>query len=82
MKTKEELNALKSEVDALNAKLAELNEDGLNQVIGGNEEFTILPRNQVEFWRSWNPGFPTNVAHSDVSGFIDSDDYIEKETYK
>ncbi len=35
MKTKEELNALKCEVNALNAKLAELSEDELNQVVGG-----------------------------------------------
>ena len=35
MKTKEELNALKNEVEALNAKLAELTEDELRQVTGG-----------------------------------------------
>ena len=35
MKTKEELNALKEEVEALNMKLAELTEDELNQVAGG-----------------------------------------------
>ena len=35
MKTKEELNALKSEVEALNKKLAELTEDELKQVSGG-----------------------------------------------
>ena len=35
MKTKEELNALKNEVEALNAKLAELTEDELVQVTGG-----------------------------------------------
>ena len=37
MKTKEELNALKNEVEALNKKLAELNEDELKQVSGGYE---------------------------------------------
>ena len=36
MKTKEELNALKEEVKALNKKLAELSEDELKQVAGGN----------------------------------------------
>ena len=36
MKTKEELNALKNEVEALNKKLAELTEDELKQVIGGS----------------------------------------------
>ena len=35
MKTKEELNALKSEVEALNEKLAELSEGELKQVSGG-----------------------------------------------
>ncbi len=35
MKTKEELNALKKEVETLNKKLAELNEDELKQVTGG-----------------------------------------------
>ena len=35
MKTKEELNALKEEVDTLNKKLAELSEDELKQITGG-----------------------------------------------
>ena len=35
MKTKEELNALKSEVETLSGKLAELSEDELKQVAGG-----------------------------------------------
>ena len=35
MKTKEELNALKEEVEILNAKLAELSEEELTQVTGG-----------------------------------------------
>ena len=37
MKTKEELNALKEEVEALNKKLAELTEDELKQVVGGQD---------------------------------------------
>ena len=43
MKTKEELNALKEEVETLNKKLAELTEDELQQVCGGNyfNELTI-----------------------------------------
>ena len=36
MKTKEELNALKEEVEALNRKLTELTEDELKQVTGGH----------------------------------------------
>ena len=36
MKTKEELNALKEEVETLNKKLAELTDDELEQVSGGS----------------------------------------------
>ena len=48
MKTKEELNALKEEVETLNAKLAELSEDELAQVSGGgwsgfNGQQNIIP---------------------------------------
>ena len=35
MKTKEELNALKEEVETLNKKLAELTDEELAQVAGG-----------------------------------------------
>ena len=35
MKTKEELNALKEEVNTLNMKLAELSDDELKEVTGG-----------------------------------------------
>ena len=35
MKTKEELNALKEEVETVNKKLAELTEEELTQVSGG-----------------------------------------------
>ena len=37
MKTKEELNALKEEIEALNKKLAELTEEELAQVTGGHD---------------------------------------------
>ena len=36
MKTAEELNALKEEVEALNAKLSELSEEEIAQVAGGS----------------------------------------------
>ena len=36
MKTKEELNALKAEVETVNKKLAELTEEELEQVAGGD----------------------------------------------
>ena len=35
MKTKEELNAIKEEVEALSKKLADLSEEDLAQVVGG-----------------------------------------------
>ena len=41
MKSKEELNALKEEVEALNKKLAELTEEELAQVSGGVEPVSI-----------------------------------------
>ena len=37
MKTKEELNALKSEVEALNKKLAELSDEEMTFVVGGTD---------------------------------------------
>ena len=37
MKSKEELNALKEEVEAVNEKLRELTEEDLEQVCGGVE---------------------------------------------
>lgn len=39
MKTKEELNVLKIEIESLNAKLRELSTEELNDVIGGDELF-------------------------------------------
>ena len=46
MKSKEELNALKEEVDALNKKLAELTEEELAQVAGGVT--LAIPNEQLE----------------------------------
>ena len=43
MKTKEELCALKEEVETLNKKLAELTEDELAQVVGGVLPFIDEP---------------------------------------
>ena len=41
MKTKEELNALKEEVETLNKRLAELTEEELAIVTGGIETWSI-----------------------------------------
>lgn len=54
MKTKEELNALKNEVEAVSKKLAELSEEELAEIVGGREDLTIKPKDG-EFWHSWNP---------------------------
>ena len=43
MKTKEELNALKEEVEALNKKLHELTDEELAQVTGGIHVHPIGP---------------------------------------
>ena len=54
MKTKEELNALKEEVETLNKKLHELTNEELEQVTGGGDE-TVRnwPRNGDETVRNW-----------------------------
>ena len=47
MKTKEELNALKEEVETLRKKLAELTEEELAQVSGGSGKFAY----EVPFYK-------------------------------
>ena len=44
MKTKEELNALKEEVEAVNEKLAELTPEEIAQVTGGMREVIEIHR--------------------------------------
>ena len=48
MKTMEELNALKEEVETLNKKLAELTDEELEQVCGG-ADFNIKDWNNYSF---------------------------------
>ena len=50
MKSKEELNALKEEVETLNKKLAELTEEELNQVTGG-----VNPPDWLCTYGQWDP---------------------------
>ena len=50
MKTKEELNALKEEVEALNRKLHELTEEELAQVTGGNSGIPSTSCPILETW--------------------------------
>ena len=51
MKTKEELNAIKEEVETLNKKLAELTEEELEQVRGGDGAGNV----QVGDWCAYGP---------------------------
>ena len=58
MKTKEELNALKEEVEAIKKKLAELTDEELAQVAGGVPPFGQNEKSdQAEFeeFSHWNP---------------------------
>ena len=50
MKTKEELNALKEEVEALNKKLAELTAEEMEQVTGGNSGIPSTSCPILEKW--------------------------------
>ena len=60
MKTREELNALKNEVEVLNKKLAELNEEELKQVAGGGP------------WLPPAPGLRTDMkCQSDGCFYVD-----------
>ena len=43
MKTKEELNAIKVEIETISEKLGELTEEELNQVTGGYKEVGGIP---------------------------------------
>ena len=54
MKTAEELNALKNEVEALNKKLAELTEEELAQVAGGIDFDDFRKDVTTESHNSWN----------------------------
>ena len=64
MKTKEELNALKKEVESLNKKLAELSEDELEMVSGGVSESGILD-NILQELTNWLDKHP-NATKLDI----------------
>ena len=48
MKSKEELNIIKEEVETLNKKLVELNEDELEKVTGGNDDDYCMYRSECQ----------------------------------
>ena len=56
MKTKEELNAQKEEVETLNKKLAELNDNELEQVAGGMSEIDEAVLNGTVMGHLMNAG--------------------------
>ena len=68
MKTKEELNALKEEVEALNKKLAELTEEELAQVSGGRKIFFYNFQNLSETGEDGKKGYKVGFFPG-LSGF-------------
>ena len=50
MKTKEELNALKEEVETVNKKLHELTDEELAQVVGGTENNSTIVKDDDVVW--------------------------------
>ena len=50
MKTKEELNDIKNEVESMNKKLSELTDDELNEVVGGMKVF-IDDESDMGWWK-------------------------------
>lgn len=62
MKTKEELNAIKDEIEAVGRKLAELTEDELQQISGGAVTLNNMPpiNKDEKYVMSFTP--PTNDA--------------------
>ena len=60
MKTKEELSALREEVEALNRKLAELSEEELRLVAGGSMKIILFP----------SPKLPSGTSETDGGGSV------------
>ena len=57
MKTKEELNALREEVEALNKKLADLNDEELAQIVGGSGFADLNALMYTKLKSKVDPGF-------------------------
>ena len=71
MKTKEELNALKKEVETLNEKQKELTEEELSQVSGG-----IIVFDKNFNGSDWNENPEEIVWHSDSDAGAGNDDKV------
>ena len=63
MKAKEELNVLTEEINSLNAKLAELTEEELEQVAGG-----VRPSNGVVLIKAMPCGVMPGLVMADLMG--------------
>lgn len=74
MKTKEELQELKTEYETLNQKLAELTEDELKQVVGGFVVPTYDPNNVPHTYFDTTPEFEQNTE-ARPGGDIHKDEY-------
>lgn len=74
MKTKEELDALKNEYNALNAKLAELSNDELKEITGGsgNGVTTRMRCDVCGMELSWAGDYMNGVKYMcpQINGFI------------
>ena len=66
MKTKEELNVLKAEVETLNKKLAELTDEELSQVAGG-----WIWSSDAHYFDLGGPAEPPPVEPTGTSSVID-----------
>lgn len=68
MKTKEELNALKNEVENLNKKLAELTDEELTQVCGGTDTESLrisgkpVPLPEARYKKESEGGYAGNTV--------------------
>ena len=66
MKTPEELNALKEEVEILNKKLAELSKEELDQVAGGTKPMMEEP---IEHKRDSKPKYACRICNTPETYF-------------
>ena len=78
MKTKEELNALRGEYEALGRKLRELTEDELRQVVGGAYDDLPKKKDDEKYIMLQDPGqqgmsVGAELADTLISGLIDGE---------
>ena len=78
MKTAEELNALKNEVETLNKKLAVLTDEELEQVTGGVtiiKQNLVVRRKQQQLYKNYDKtGTAINTTLNDIFSDYDNND--------